>query len=434
MLQRTQRKRQYLLAKSLVLPVPFVVVTVIAAVASVTTARSVEAQQRTLTAISRKDAIKEARVAGARLRIARADSESALGMLRVARQFENPTLSLQHTQSTPREHFSLDVPVDLPWVRSARIGVAQAQLVAAGYRVALENESVAFDVDTLYTRALVAAARVTLSTQSARDADSLLVLSRLRMASGDASQFDVELATVVAGQLSSAAALDSMELVSLMLNLQAAIGRSSTEVSVSLTDTLESASSAGLGLSDIGSPDVGSSLLLRAAREDLRAAQASVAYERNRVFSGAGLSVGFESVDPGGTGRKPLPSLGVTVPLPVFNRNTASTAVAEAGRLRAAETLRQAEIELSSATARAIRSLALARERVFRSASLQASAQRVAALALLAYQEGAAGLPSVIEAQRTARDTRMQYLEDIAAAHIAAGLVRLLTYSGSAGI
>ncbi|HUO52658.1 MAG TPA: hypothetical protein VMT93_09070, partial [Gemmatimonadaceae bacterium] len=56
-----------------------------------------------------------------------------------------------------------------------------------------------------------------------------------------------------------------------------------------------------------------------------------------------------------------------------------------------------------------------------------ASARRVAAMALTAYAEGAAPLPTVLEAQRTARDAFGRYVDDLAAVEIAAALLRLRT-------
>ena len=89
-----------------------------------------------------------------------------------------------------------------------------------------------------------------------------------------------------------------------------------------------------------------------------------------------------------------------------------------------------ARIETGIARSRAERGLAVARERLQRSGRLVGAANRVAALSLLAYQEGAAALPSVLEAQRTARAALTQYFEDLAATRNAAGLLRLLTLTG----
>ncbi|MBY0492445.1 MAG: TolC family protein [Gemmatimonadaceae bacterium] len=382
--------------------------------------RSAEAQ--TVRPVTRADAIASARGAGARLRIARADSSAAGATLAIARQFENPLLGGQYTGSAPREHYTLDVPVDLPWIRRARVGVAQAALVAADQRFQFEREAVAYDVDTMYTRAQVAIARQALSAQSARDADSLLTLARLRRDAGDASEFDVQLATVVAGQLAGAASADSLDATSLLLTLQSLMGLTAAEVTIALTDTL-APSPAAL------TPESGTPLLMRAAQEDLRAAQLAVTFQQRSVISGTSLSVGYETRDPNGTGSSLLPSFGLALPLPLFNRNRAAVALAESQRRRAEASLRLAESELAAAVARATRALAVATARVARSRQLQGNAERVAALSLLAYQEGAATLPAVLEAQRAAREARAQYLDDVAAAQIAAGLVHLLTFS-----
>jgi hypothetical protein len=86
---------------------------------------------------------------------------------------------------------------------------------------------------------------------------------------------------------------------------------------------------------------------------------------------------------------------------------------------------------VNAALARAHRAAAVAQERAARSQRLLEGANRVASLSLLAYREGAAALASVLEAQRTARETLAQYVEDVAAARNAAGLVRLLTLTAN---
>jgi outer membrane protein TolC len=48
-------------------------------------------------------------------------------------------------------------------------------------------------------------------------------------------------------------------------------------------------------------------------------------------------------------------------------------------------------------------------------------------MSLVAYREGAASLPNVLEAQRSARDVRGQYIDDLAAAWIATAELRVLS-------
>jgi len=68
-------------------------------------------------------------------------------------------------------------------------------------------------------------------------------------------------------------------------------------------------------------------------------------------------------------------------------------------------------------------------ERVARGRRLLASADRVAAMSLRAYAEGAVPLANVLEAQRNAREALGRYIDDVALLNDAAGAVRLLTAS-----
>jgi cobalt-zinc-cadmium efflux system outer membrane protein len=171
----------------------------------------------------------------------------------------------------------------------------------------------------------------------------------------------------------------------------------------------------------------GTPLLIVAAEQDLRSADLSLTLEKRRVFAAPAFSVGFESHDPSLDNSSVLPTIGISLPLPLFNQNGASVMAAEAQRDRARAQLAAARIEVLAALARARRAQSAAAERAARSQRLVDGANRVAALSVLAYREGAAALPSVLEAQRTAREALQNYVDDVAAARNAAGLARLLT-------
>jgi hypothetical protein len=85
--------------------------------------------------------------------------------------------------------------------------------------------------------------------------------------------------------------------------------------------------------------------------------------------------------------------------------------------------------ESDAGVARARRDLAVAVQRAQRDRQLVASADRVAAMSLTAYAEGAVALPSVLEAQRQAREAFGRLFDDLAAANIAESAVRLFTAS-----
>jgi len=374
-------------------------------------------------AISRAAAVAAALDNSPRLRLARADSSAARANVALARQFENPIAGASFTRSAPQVHYTLDVPLDLPWLRRPRIGAALAGLNAASTRFIFMRASLAFDVDTAYTRALVFAGRARLSQRSSRDADSLLILAQFRRDAGDASQLDVELATLFAGQSANTSAADSLDAVSGLLVVQSAMGIAAIAPTIVLTDSLALDASAVDASAATSTP-----LLINAAEDDVRSADLSVMFERRRYLATPSLSLGVESGNPGGPGGA-LPLVGVSLPLPLFNRNGAATDAARVAAERARAQLAQTRLELEAALAEARRDAVNARSRATRSARLVAGADRVASLSLLAYREGASTLPNVLESQRSARETLAQYLADVAAARNATALVRLLSLS-----
>lgn len=371
-------------------------------------------------AVTRADVIAAALARGPRVAFARADSAAARAGLTIARQFENPALSLTYSKAAPQQHFIFDVPLDYPWLRSARVGAATAGAGAAGFRFDFERATAEFEADTAYTNALAAARRAAYSRSTARDADSVLALARLRRDAGDGSELDVQLATVSVGQLVNAAARDSLDALSALLDVQALMGEPSETPSISLTDTL---------VAPRAVPDApaGSQLLVAAAEQDLSQADQALTLEKRLIFGAPSLTVGVEQKDPTGSEPGILPTIGVAVPLPLFNQNRGTVLLAQAARDRAAAALTLARLEGAQEAARARREMALALDRLRRSEQLVASANRVAQLSLMAYREGASTLPNVLEAQRTARETLSQYVDDLAAARNAAGILHLLT-------
>ena len=87
-----------------------------------------------------------------------------------------------------------------------RIQSAQLELAAARLRFHLARATVGLDADTTYTRAVATREHLALSRRNALDSDSLLHMVDRRRAAGDASDMDVELARVNAGQQENAAA------------------------------------------------------------------------------------------------------------------------------------------------------------------------------------------------------------------------------------
>jgi outer membrane protein, heavy metal efflux system len=374
---------------------------------------SLVAQQR----VTRAQAVAAALERGARAALGRADTATAAGALHAARLYPNPSVSASYTKDIPHYHVLATVPLDLPWLRSARVGAAASARDAARYSFAFEQAAIRFDVDTTYTRALAALAHARLSRHTARDADTLLAMAQLRRTLGDVSELDVRLAEVNAGQLGNVAADDSLAAVDALLAVQLAMGLPGDIATIALVDSLAPP------------PDTlpapgGEPLPVAAAAASLAAEERTLTLAHRNVFPAPGLQVGFDNGDPSQAGL--LPAVGVSLALPLFNRNGGEVAQAAAARDRARATLDLVARQAAAARARAARALAAARARLARDRRLLASADRVAAMSLQAYGEGAVALASVLEAQRNAREALGRYIDDLAAADAAAAATRLV--------
>jgi cobalt-zinc-cadmium efflux system outer membrane protein len=163
---------------------------------------------------------------------------------------------------------------------------------------------------------------------------------------------------------------------------------------------------------------------LVAARARTEAARAETDYQHRLLFRQLGATVGVKQ----SAGTRSLIA-GISLPLPLFDRNTGEVQRTTAERVAAERefdaTFREVETEIESAYAAASRlSLALAgspRTYVERAAELRR-------LTLAAYQEGGATLLQVLDATRTLSDARVSYFHAAFAAR--QSLIELSIASG----
>lgn len=368
--------------------------------------------------VSRQQAVESAVVRGARSAVARADTLVGAAQVLTARSWENPSLAGTYSKSPPNYHAMVALPLDITGARGARIRAAQASRLASQYRFDFERAAAALDADTSYTRALAAVERVRLSRRNARDADSLRRMAVIRRDAGDASELDVLLASVNAGQAANLAIADSVTLISSVFDLQTVMGLDTTSISIVPSDSLT--------MPTLMPPAAvtESTLPIAAARQALSAADLFVRMQRRSVFTPFSIQAGVKWRVPGRTPGL-LPTFGLSMPLPVLNRNRGPIALAEAERERARAVLALAVFQTEATIGRARRVRAAALEKLQRDRVLVESASRIVSMSLVAYREGAQALPAVLEAQRNARDILSQYITDLADAWIATATLRL---------
>lgn len=373
--------------------------------------------------IGRQQAVDSALMRGGRLAVAIADTSAARARVLSARALENPSFNAAYSKSAPQLHFTVDLPIPMPGLRSARIASAQAAARGANYRLRYAKAAIALSADTAYTRVLAAAAKARLTARNALVADTLVQMTIVRRNAGDASELEVEMARVNAGQQHNLAIADSVELAAAVIDLQSVMGLTTVGPTLLVGDSI--------ALPDTVTPSLsaGTPLRIAAALEDLSAATGSVKVERRSAIGSPSLMGGFETRDPSEKGV--LPTFGFTIPLPLFNRNQGGIAVAQAELQRARASLAVNRLEYQAELSHAQRERSAAYARAARDLSLLAIANRVAQMSVTAYRAGALALPNVFEAQRNARDILRQYIDDISAALVADATLRLLTLTTS---
>jgi outer membrane protein, heavy metal efflux system len=402
--------------------------------------------------VTRAEAARRALAAGPRVALARADTAAARAALITARALPNPSLAATLSKAPPTRHLILDVPIDAPWSRGPRVGAARATARAARLRFVSERTAALLEVDTTYTMALAAHARFRLSRQTARDADGLRTMTAARRDAGDASDLDVDLATITAGQQWNVAATDSLTYMSTVLTVQTLMGIPADSATISLVDTLRLApgetdrmlreldstsaiivsppavttapaalpsSSPPTGASTSLSPGpsvIGATPSVAAAEATLQAAELAVTRERRSMFGAPSVQVGVEWGEPGSDPpNQLLPTVGLSIPLPLFDRNRGPIAQAQAQRDRARAELAATRLLVKQRLFEGLRERESLRAQIARDQDLVVRAERVATKSLTAYREGASALPAVLEARRTAREVLGQYINDLAA-------------------
>lgn len=337
------------------------------------------------------------------------DTAAARARVAIARSIANPTLGASYTENTPRQHVDLAFPLDFLFTRSLRLRAAERQLDALDLQLAFRQASARYEITGAYARAAAADARARLSRGTAADADSLLEMAMLRERTGDASTLEVELARINRGDAYLRTAQDSFDASASLLEVQRLMALPADSVRISLSDSLPGVAEEIAGGAETPRTLLaGTPLSVAAAMRAVDASTFTLAAERRRVYGIPSISIGVEAGLPGTPGM--LPTVGVSLPLPLLSRNRGEVRLATVERARAIATLDIARRDAAAALANSLRARELASARVRRTRELLASAERIAALTLVAYREGEAGLSFVLEATRRARDLRDGYI------------------------
>ena len=329
--------------------------------------------------------------------------------VRTAGQHPNPDLVFESTKDTPHQMLSLDVPFE-PWKRSRRIDLAREELKLADVDDAAAMQALRRSVRLAFYGLLAAEEGATLAQSMVEVATRVHEVAQARFEEGAAPRLDV-----MGAELGLARATADLELVrsarlAAQAELNGLLNRPPTQPLAVAGDMAEGAPL----------PPVEQAVARAAAgNPELRAAEHEVAIEERRlgllkgerlptpVFS---LGAVFNAPGEFDVGYR----AGVSLALPIFDRNqgqiAGSLVLADQARTRCYALRRSVEAKAYAAHARALAQraqVAAYRER------LVPTATTIESLAEEGYRLGRSPVLAVLEAQRTLRDAKSEYLSSL---------------------
>ena len=356
------------------------------------------------------------------LEAARARVRAAGGNRSWAGAIDNPTFGVQLENvrvpgkaPVPMERetmYTAVLPLETIYQRGPRVRQARAELAAAR----ADTSALALQLFLAAARAYYRTALAQLELETVADLagwlDSVAAYNRLRTREGLAAEADLLRAEVERDRMTAEAAMRAADLAGARAELGEFLPQmdSSPRVAVPVEPLgvmTETAGAASL-------PRV------EALRQRLRAMDAAVAAERSMLIPQFGIMVGAkESV-----GRTSLVG-GLSLPLPLLNRNGGRIDRAKGERDAVAFELareeRAARAALAAATESSrrlsVEAMALGAKTADGGSAYLARAEEVRRIALGAYREGAVPLITVVDAARAWGDARITYYKLLFAQH-----------------
>jgi len=373
------------------------------------------------TTLTLEQALEQATSRSPTLAAASKEVEASDGAVRQAGAWRNPELSaiVEDTRRETRTTTTtVGFPLELGGKRAARVtaagrarDVAQAELANA--RAELRSRVIA-----AYFAVVVAQERTRLAASSAETATRAAEAVGKRVAAGKVSPVEETRARVdqTNAQLESAEAAAELQTVRFALASQ--LGEAEPKfdaVAADLAVAPERPAFAEL------MARLDASSALTASRAEVERRRALVDVERTKAYPDVTLSVGAKRDN---ELSRTQAVVGVSVALPLFDRNQGAVLEASRRADKASDELQAARLRLSAELQEAANRLAVAR------ASLQVlqttvlpSAQQAYDAASKGFEAGKFGFLEVLDAQRSLLQARSRHLNTLAAAHQAAAVI-----------
>jgi cobalt-zinc-cadmium efflux system outer membrane protein len=357
--------------------------------------------------------LKQAEANAPRLAEARADIARAEGLAQQAGARPNPVLGVEVENFSGSGPFrganlaettaSIEQTLELGGKRSARLGAGRAELEASRARARRVQGEFAFDLATAYAEAEASDRRLTLATDAlALAEDDARVATALVEAGREADLRQVQARAAVQ---SARASVDEARAAreTAFANLTALAGAPApiTSIAVSLLDQPGP-------IFTSAAPQARQTPAVLAAQAERRAADRRLRLERTRAVPDVVVSFGMRRFE---EDRSTALVAGLSVPLPLFDRNRGNVSAARAEVSAAEARLNAARFEAEAAVRSATARMTAAETRLAAAREGERTADEAYRLTRVGYEGGKLGLIELLNARRALTDARTQTIQ-----------------------
>ena len=371
------------------------------------------------------------------LSASRREIAAAAGQIVQSRTRPNPELgySLEDTQSRTRtQSLQINWPIEMGGKRDARVNVAERNHDVAGADFDTRRADIRASVIAAYFEVLTAEERVALALASEELADKATDVVSKRVLAGKVSPVEETKSRVAGAGLRIESSQATGELRAAKLRLASLLGRDAVDVEVnsSVADAIPFLPSTN-ALRD----RLRASPTIRRAQLEIQRRSAIVSLERSKAMPDITLSLGVKR--PNELQRNQI-LLGISVPLPVFDRNHGNVLEAIQREEKARDELAAVNTKITTEVMQARERLATARDQLgVLVRTILPGAKSAYDAARVGFENGKFSFLDVLDAQRTYFASKSQYIRTVSEAHRAdADIDRILgddaatpTFSGS---
>ena len=351
-------------------------------------------------------------------RIAQAQADAALGQLRAVREFPNPVIGYSVGKINTDGRSNATTTGSGFWARSYDSIFSLSQLIELGKRGvrrtsaeagARSAEALRDDArrlllqatGQLYFAALEAQQEVRVLGASAASVRKQAAIGSTRLHAGDIAATDQAQIEIAAAQLDLSATSAGTAARIAVMALEALLGYPSPRGETQLADTLEGVVSLPSGDYDTAParPD------LLAAQAALEKSEADLILQRRAALPDLTLALQYEHQPPD---QPNTIGVGLSFPLPLWNRNQGNILTAQAARNQAQAQLNKVRTQVAAtiAMARAAYEEAKTRSDTYQR-NLEPKSASIVRTIEYAYDKGGASLVGLLTAERNDNDLRL---------------------------